>query len=64
MPEYLVTWQIEVEAGSPAEAAAMALVIQRDAVSIASVFSVQDTTESKNAVPQIIDLNADASLTG
>ena len=63
MPDYLVTWQIELEAASPAEAAARALVIQRDATSIATVFSVQDNTEGGDANPQVIDLNTDAVLT-
>ena len=40
--EYLVTWQIEIEADSAEEAAQEALKIQRDPESIANVFTVSD----------------------
>lgn len=40
MAEYLVTWKIEVEAGSLLEAARMAQDIQRDYESTATVFLV------------------------
>jgi len=40
--EYLVTWQIEIYAGSAEEAAREALEIQRDQESIANVFTVSD----------------------
>lgn len=39
---YYVTWSIEVEATSPKVAAEMALEIQRDPESIATVFMVYD----------------------
>lgn len=39
---YYVTWSIEVEATSPKVAAEMALEIQRDPESIATVFMVSD----------------------
>jgi hypothetical protein len=48
MPEYHVTWEIELNADSPCEAAVKALAIQRDPDSIATVFDVTDkagTTE-------------------
>lgn len=48
MPEYHVTWEIELNADSPREAAVKALAIQRDSDSIATVFDVTDkvgTTE-------------------
>lgn len=43
MPEYLVTWEINVDADSPKEAAEEALRIQRDPDSIALVFVVRET---------------------
>ena len=39
---YYVTWSIELEATSPKAAAEMALEIQRDPTSIATVFTVFD----------------------
>lgn len=41
MPEYRVTWDIDIEADSPEEAAKKALEIQRRPDSIATVFDVQ-----------------------
>ncbi len=41
--EYKVTWEIEVEADSPDEAARMCRKIQLDPRNIASVFMVEDT---------------------
>ena len=40
MAEYHVRWDIDVEAGSPKQAAKKALKIQRDPESIATVFEV------------------------
>jgi hypothetical protein len=37
---YVVTWEIELDADSPVEAAKLALAIQRDPNSIATVFKV------------------------
>lgn len=42
MTEYRVTWTIDIEAGSPIEAADKALDVQRDRMSIATVFEVKD----------------------
>jgi hypothetical protein len=39
---YRVTWQIDLEADTPEEAARQALVIQRDPSSIATVFEVSN----------------------
>ena len=39
---YFVTWNIELDATSPEVAAEMALAIQRDPESIATVFTVFD----------------------
>jgi hypothetical protein len=40
MGEYLVRWEIEIEAETPQDAAAQALDIHRDPDSIATVFEV------------------------
>jgi len=42
MPEYRITWEIQITADSPREAAEQALVIQRVPNSIATVFDVAD----------------------
>lgn len=48
--EYLVTWQIEVTAASPREAAELALSIQRDEQSIAAHFGVADAVGNTHQV--------------
>ncbi|MGY3341134.1 hypothetical protein ACVW0K_007327 [Streptomyces filamentosus] len=40
MPEYSVSWTIEVDADTPALAAVAALTVQRDPASWATVFTV------------------------
>ena len=40
MPNYLVQWEIELDADSPLDAALRALVIHRDPESVATVFLV------------------------
>jgi len=47
MTAYLVTWQIDVEADSPREAAERARAIQLDPDSIANVFDVQRGPHAK-----------------
>ena len=42
---YCVTWEIDIFARSPREAARKALTIQRDRTSHATVFSVQDVAK-------------------
>jgi hypothetical protein len=42
MMEYRVTWEIDVDAESPEEAARIAQEIQRDSDSWATVFTVED----------------------
>lgn len=49
MATYSVSWEIEIEADSPREAAQEALAIQRDPNSIATVFSVIEA--SRNTSP-------------
>lgn len=40
MGEYLVTWEVEIDADSPREAAVKALTMQRDPKSTATVFTI------------------------
>lgn len=42
MAEYRVEWAIDIEADTPEEAARLALKIQRDPASTATVFTVTD----------------------
>ncbi len=42
MPTYLVRWEIDIEADNPVEAAAQALITQRDSGSCAVVFDILD----------------------
>jgi hypothetical protein len=44
MPEYHVTWEIDLYADSPCEAAKEARAIHRDPDSLATVFDVTDET--------------------
>ncbi len=48
MPSYHITWEIDIDADSPREAAEEAQRIQRDPTSLATVFTVQehDTTKA------------------
>lgn len=68
MPEYRVTWEIEVEASSHRDAAAQALAIQRDPESSAVVFGVRRLYHHHDGVrvsqphagsPVVIDLDAE-----
>ena len=54
--QYLVTWKIDMEADSPAEAAAKALIVQRDndPANSATVFEV---CEEHGENPVIVDLS-------
>ena len=53
--QYLVTWQIDIEADSPQEAAARALIIQRDndPANTATVFDVT----KQEGITHLIDLS-------
>lgn len=55
MPEFNVTWTIDVNADSALEAARIALVIQQDPASIATVFTV--TNNDETCVSEEIDLS-------
>lgn len=50
---YLVTWQIDIEAETPRDAARAALAIQHNTLSIATVF---DVTDRKSNATTTIDL--------
>jgi hypothetical protein len=53
---YFITWEIELDAFSPEEAAKKALEIQRDPQSIATVFDVQWQADDLTPLTQTIDL--------
>jgi len=50
MPSYYVSWDIQVDADSPEDAALQALGIQQDHESIATVFTVVDEETNAAAV--------------
>lgn len=50
MPRYWVRWEIDVDAGSPQEAAEKALAVHRDQDSIATVFDVYEMVEDRGLV--------------
>lgn len=50
MNHYLVTWTIDVDAANPKAAAEEALYIQREAETIAHVFTVCDLKTKKKTV--------------
>ena len=54
MNTYLVRWLIDIDADNPQEAAAQALICQRDIESTAVVFEVID---HKTKATTLIDLN-------
>lgn len=58
MPSYRVTWEIDIEADNPTEAAARALIIQRDndPANSATVFDVVEACGHSHR----IDLHPDA----
>jgi hypothetical protein len=47
---YKVTWEIEIDAETPEEAAKTAAKIQRDPESIATIFKVEDDFGFKQAI--------------
>jgi len=47
MPEYLVTWRAEILADTPEHAAQIALAMQRDPESLATIFEVVDLAQQK-----------------
>lgn len=50
MPTYWITWEIEVDADTPREAAQEALDVQRDEFSTATVFLVTDANGNKEYI--------------
>lgn len=57
MPLYRISWVIDLDAETPLEAAQLALEVQRDPNSIATVFVVEDRSQIHT-----IDLNPEHSL--
>lgn len=55
MTEYIVTWQMDIEAESPLEAAKEALRIHRDPASIATIFTVQEKDRSDGPITIDVD---------
>ncbi len=49
MKTYHITWEIDIDAETPREAAEQALEIQRDANSLATVFSVKEFDSDDDA---------------
>jgi hypothetical protein len=60
MPDYLVTWEINVSADNPALAAHAALTIQRDPESTATTFQV--IPEDPGLDPITVNLNDETSI--
>lgn len=56
MPEYVVTWTNDITADSPREAAELALAMQRDPTSIATVFEVRLPDRARTLV-EVVDLD-------
>ena len=56
---YRVTWVVDIEADTPAEAAQIALTMQRDPESIATVFDVID---DEGTFVERIDLDPEPAL--
>ena len=54
MAQFLVIWEIDIEAATPREAAERALAIQRNPKSIATCFKVEDRN---NSCTYDVDLN-------
>lgn len=55
MPEYLVTWRVELDATDPLDAARQALEMQRDPTSLATVFVVTCTDHIQEIDLSIMD---------
>jgi len=56
MNEYLVVWSIDIDADDPEEAAAQALICQRDNQSTAVVFAVINKKTKELTTVDLIDL--------
>ncbi|MHB8621055.1 MAG: hypothetical protein ACYDAG_16030 [Chloroflexota bacterium] len=64
MPEYLVTWDLDVAANTPREAAELAWQAMRRPLSIATVFSVIDKTSGISIEVDLTDEEVDSSGDG
>jgi len=61
MPQYLVTWTIDIEADSPEEAATHSLRIQRDPGSQATYFQIQQKKRPRKRWTVDLDPGGDVS---
>lgn len=57
MKQYTVTWEIDIDANTPEEAAREALKIQRDTGSEATVFEVTDTSSEQTKTVDLFYLD-------
>lgn len=57
--QFLVTWEIDIDAENPLDAAQQALAIQRDPQAIATCFTVQDQEGNKTTVDLSEECQAD-----
>ena len=63
MAQYLVIWEIDIEADSPKEAAIEAVIIQQDKISEAIAFTVKEQATGKVVdVDLLEDLQAEVDL--
>jgi len=62
MPQYLVTWTIDIDAASPVDAASEALRIQRDAESQATFFQIQRDDRPRKRWAVDLDPGGDVSV--
>ena len=56
MKEFLVTWQIDIEAETPEDAAREAFRVHRDSDSMATVFEVQERTKDGHGEAIRVDI--------
>lgn len=55
MPEYTVQWTIDIDGDSPEDAALLALGIQQDPESIATIFRVTNKTTGESQLLDVED---------
>ncbi len=55
MAEYLVTWEIDLIADSPEDAASQAFNIQQDPLTSATFFTVEDTETKEKITFDLVD---------
>ncbi len=60
MPEYIVKWEIELQAKNPESAAREALSIQRDRDSLSTVFDVVSIGDNSSRRVDLTQIDQDA----